>query len=376
MISGVNVIGYVSGNFGLSIAARTTIAALLGAGVPVACVDIDLGDGRARQDLTYQHLFVSGAQPLPHPITIVHINPNEARMVRAQFPQLFHARFNAIVPFWELPVLQAQWIPTLSEYDLILAPTTFVAAAIANVVPVPLRLHPIACEAIAPSPVTRTQLGIPENRFVFATSFDRGSGANRKNPGAVLRAFELAFRDDDRAFLLVKVNGLRVAPEVERMLANLDPSRYRVIEGAFSYKDVLGIYNACDAFVSLHRAEGLGLGPMEAMQLGKAVISTGWSGNMDYMTDDNALLVNYAFTPVVDGHFDYSRIHFLSDPFWAEPDAVHAARLMRRLVDEPGLAQRLGETAKADVKRRAERFYSAQTVRTIVAAYEAALASG
>ena len=49
----------------------------------------------------------------------------------------------------------------------------------------------------------------------------------------------------------------------------------------------------CDCYVSLHRAEGFGLGPAEAMWLGKPVIATGYSGNLDFMTPTNSLLVDY-----------------------------------------------------------------------------------
>ena len=48
---------------------------------------------------------------------------------------------------------------------------------------------------------------------------------------------------------------------------------------------------ACDAYVSLHRSEGTGLTITDAMALGKPVIATGWSGNMDFMNVANSFPV-------------------------------------------------------------------------------------
>jgi glycosyltransferase involved in cell wall biosynthesis len=373
MSFGVNVVGFVSGNFGLATAVRSTIAALVAAGVPVNAIDVNLGDGRAGFDLTWQHLLIGDVPRLPHPVTLVHVNPAEAQMLRTKFPHWFASTYNVIVPFYELPLVPTTWIATLRDYDLILAPTEHIAAAIRNIVPVPVRLHPMSCERVTPAPLPRERYSIPEDRFVFATSFDRGSGSQRKNAAAVIRAFELAFRDDDRAFLVVKVNGKPQGDSVDRLLSGVDPSRCRTLDGYLPYNEVLGLYNACDAFVSLHRAEGLGLGPMEAMLLGKPVIATGWSGNMDFMTDDNALLVSYAFTPVIDAHNEYSPTKFTQQVCWAEPDVAHAAVLMRRIVDNPELAARIGAHARASIERRADRFFSPATARTIEAAYEASM---
>ena len=62
--------------------------------------------------------------------------------------------------------------------------------------------------------------------------------------------------------------------------------RMHVITEVLPYNDVISLYASADCFISLHRSEGLGLGMMEAMLLGKPVIATGWSGNLDFMTAD------------------------------------------------------------------------------------------
>ena len=64
----------------------------------------------------------------------------------------------------------------------------------------------------------------------------------------------------------------------------------------------------------------------EAMALGKPVIATGYSGNTDFMNDDNSFLVRYRLVEIEDDHGPYTRGFK-----WAEPDLEHAAELMRRV---------------------------------------------
>ena len=101
-----------------------------------------------------------------------------------------------------------------------------------------------------------------------------------------------------------------------------------------------------DAYVSLHRAEGFGLTIAEAMMMGKPVIATGYSGNLDFMTEENSFLVPYAVAEVPPGCEPYRP----GTP-WAEPDVGEAARMMRRVVDEPDLAAQKAAVAKADIAR-------------------------
>ena len=74
--------------------------------------------------------------------------------------------------------------------------------------------------------------------------------------------------------------------------------------------------------LSLHRSEGFGLVPAEAMLLGRAVVATGWSGNMDFMDADSAALVGYRLVPARDprGVFEAPGAD------WAEPDLGRCRR--------------------------------------------------
>ena len=96
-----------------------------------------------------------------------------------------------------------------------------------------------------------------------------------------------------------------------------------------------------DCYISLHRSEGFGLPIAEAMSLGKPVIATGWSGNMEFMNNSNSFPVKYELTeiPLQDGPYKNAGC-------WAEPDCDHAADLMTYVVENPDVAQEVGSLAK------------------------------
>jgi glycosyltransferase involved in cell wall biosynthesis len=98
--------------------------------------------------------------------------------------------------------------------------------------------------------------------------------------------------------------------------------------------------------VSLQRSEGFGLTLAEAMSLEKPVIATAYSGNLDFMTPANSLLVKYTLTKLDPAYGSYPK-----GAVWAEPDLDHAAELMRRVYEDRPAAQEVGHQARQDVLR-------------------------
>jgi hypothetical protein len=120
----------------------------------------------------------------------------------------------------------------------------------------------------------------------------------------------------------------------------------RILSGPLSYDDVLSLYASADVYVSLHRAEGLGLGMLEAMVLGKPVIATAYSGNMDFMDGSSSMLIDYVMTPVTPSPA-YAPSVIGEHQMWAEPSIDMAAAGMRRLQEDPDLRTHLGDLAAA-----------------------------
>jgi hypothetical protein len=97
--------------------------------------------------------------------------------------------------------------------------------------------------------------------------------------------------------------------------------------------------------VSLHRSEGFGLTMAEAMYLGKPVIATAYSGNLDFMTDENSYLVDYELVPIGADAAPYP-----PGGEWAEPDVEHAARLMRRVFEDQAESRDRGARAASAIR--------------------------
>ena len=133
--------------------------------------------------------------------------------------------------------------------------------------------------------------------------------------------------------------------------------------------DMSGLMAAVDIVLSLHRSEGFGLVPAEAMQLGKPVVATGWSGNMDFMNAHNSAPVSFDLVPVQD---PYDGAFIADGQLWAEANVDHAADWLRRLAAEPALRQRLGDTARADIARQLSPESFARTVAELITGGEAA----
>jgi glycosyltransferase involved in cell wall biosynthesis len=194
----------------------------------------------------------------------------------------------------------------------------------------------------------RDYFQLPKSKFCFIFSYDLYSYSARKNPEAVLAAFTKAFsQDDDRVRLVIKVNHADKNPKDYELLLNMaqiDP-RILLITNTLSRDEMYGLLNSGDCYVSLHRAEGFGLGLAESMFLGKPVIGTAYSGNMDFMSSENSCLVDFKIIPVSKDAYPYWK-----GQWWADPNIETAALHMKRLVNDTDFRTRIGELGKATIR--------------------------
>jgi len=178
--------------------------------------------------------------------------------------------------------------------------------------------------------------------------FDYLSTVQRKNPVGLIEAFKLAFAPGEGPQLLIKtINApLRPLAEEELLWAAHGRSDIHIVDRSLSGEEMAGLMAACDCYVSLHRAEGFGLTMAEAMAIGKPVIGTGYSGNVDFMNSENSYLVDYTI-----GRVGPDCEIYPPEGEWADPSNEHAAKLMRSVFSEPAKAAARGQRAAADVAR-------------------------
>jgi len=380
---GFNVIGFASGNFGLAVAARNTVRMLVERGFEVRVIDIDAGGGRSGIDQTYTHLESPDAIEAPYAINLFHMNPPDIMRVMRGKPEWLKLsdRLNVCVPFWELSKLPDAWVPLLETMDLTLCPSRFVLDSVESSAPLSRCVH-YPQGVFLPDDIVsnRSRFNLPEDRILFLVSIDLGSDIDRKNPFAAIEAFRLAFpQNDGQATLVIKLNNEKVARQHfhgAQQLAELVSGRSDIIliEESMPYLDALSLYASCDALVSLHRSEGLGLHLLEAMMLGKPVVCTGWSGNMDFTTPENSLLVDYEFVPVESHHASYAPSAIGEGQVWAEPDVEQAAMYFRKLAGDPALRASLGKAARTSMLRRQTEYTKGRVADTMASAWEHAAA--
>ena len=253
-----------------------------------------------------------------------------------------------------------EWMAEFEYTDEVWAASNFIKDAIASKAPVPVVRVPTVVQLKQAQKISRADQGLPERKYLFLAMFDTKSVLERKNPLGVLQAFKNAFgNDDERVGLVLKFNNPDYEqPVMQQLRSELSGCQNVVVIDRLLTRDELtSLIDACDCFVSLHRSEGFGLGPAEAMSLGKPAIITNWSGNTDYMTTDNCVAIDYKLVELGRDYGPYK-----AHQYWAEPDLEQAAQWMKRLVAEPDLAQAIGRRGQETITTH----FSPQAVGKII----------
>jgi len=329
--TGANLIGYAYGEFGMGEHVRMVARALNTTNTPFCIIDQEVGMHGSGDDSVRQ--WVTGT-PL-YNANIFHINADVFPPLYFKFgDSFFSGRRNIGYWAWELSKCPPEFDVALNMVDEVWAISGFVADSFKSRSPVPVFTMPLAVTvpALDASRFTKAYYGLPEDEFVFFFTFDAASYLDRKNPMAVVRAFNLAFPlGNENVHLLLKTMNIEVAGSLwNALLKQIDNDpRITIMSKRLTREEVLGLNLACDAFVSLHRSEGFGRCVAEAMAYGKPVIVTNYSGTRDFAMDGTACVVDYNLVPVPEGNYP-----FWKDQVWAEPNIEYAAALMKKLVHD------------------------------------------
>jgi len=339
---GATVVGYLRTESGMGELSRSTIRALRAAEYPITTVDVD--DAPQRQfdlSVAYQD------QGHPLPFTIVHVNAPEAVRHAERLRPWIEDRYAIGYWAWELSDLPENWTDAFTMFREVWTCSIHAATAIARSAPVPVQAMWPALPDAAPSGLRREDLGLPPDRFVFLFAYDLLSESERKNPLGLVAAFRKAFRKDDRVHLVLKVtNGDLRRDDLARLADAAAGLPVTVMERYLSRPDVMALIRLCDAYVSLHRAEGFGYTLAEAMALDRPVIATYYSGNVDFMTPWNSFPVPYRLVEIPEDRGRYRK-----GVLWAEPDQDAAAELMRAVFAGREHAARVARRGREDVTR-------------------------
>ena len=353
-VLGVNLYGLVSAHLGIGEAARLYAKALIENDIRCSIIDVALNVPHARSF----KVDADSAAPLgmyAARVNLVFVNPDYFGEIEKQLAVGENgARLYTIgFWFWELDVVPDAWDTCINAVDEIWVASSFIEKAFRKKTTRPVRLIPPPLPRQDSLPLAqRDAFGLRAKAFVFLCSFDYHSSIHRKNPKAVIDAFLLAFpAKTENVQLIIKSSNARYY--LDEALALLrhakSDSRIMLRDGDLSSDQMRALQASADAYVSLHRSEGFGLGIAEMMSMGKPVIATAWSGNLDFMDDSNSFLVVGLEVPVPAGQYPHPE-----GAHWAEPDVYAASNIMRALVSNPAAAGMIGENAKASVQKLSE----------------------
>jgi glycosyltransferase involved in cell wall biosynthesis len=343
------VIGYLRLALGVGEAGRQVLRALTHGGVAARGLAIHLNSKSSAVDRSLDGLLddVSTAR-----FEVFNVNADQLPYVLEQLDRRLRSdAYRAIVPFWELEEFPGALLGAFELVDEVWAPTRFIQAMLTRKLMKPVLHMPVPLTFEAPVASARGAVGLPEGVFLFFFAFDYLSFVTRKNPMGLVRAFKRAFRtsgDRREVALVIKTLNADVVPEEGQALRDelRDDPDVILIERTLSREETLQLIGACDAVVSLHRSEGLGLLVAEAMALGKPVISTDYSATTELVSPTTGWPVDFKLVPV--GPSEYA---FPAGQVWAEPDEAHAAWQMRRAFQEPAEASRRAAAGRSYLQR-------------------------
>lgn len=341
----LNVAGYFRAELGIGTAARSIIAALEAANIPVNTVAFDRTASRLSHPYTERTVESPGADT-----NIVCINPDQIGAFAEQVgPAFFHGRYTIGVWFWEVEDFPAAFHHAFNYVDEIWVASEFMRQTFLKVSPKPVFKYrlPVLPTSIDKS-ITRSRLGLPES-FVFLFSFDFFSVLERKNPLGLIQAFTTAFAPAEGPTLVIKtINGDKRTSELEKLKYVIrGRPDVLLLDGYLAADENAALTALADCYVSLHRSEGFGLTMAEAMAFANPVIATAYSGNLEFMTAENSYLC-----PSRPCEVGPEREPYPPDSHWSDPDLAAAAALLRQVYEHPKEATARGRQGADDIQRQ------------------------
>jgi len=339
---GISVAGYLNGEFGLGQSARLILESSKLTTLPVATLNSRRTTSRQSEK------FTAEAENLIHPFIISIVNADQFKLWVEDIGRKNLNKSRIVgVWAWETEDFPKNMHDAFEYVDEIWAVSNFVKAAIAKHTKKPIYVFPTpVLKPVVLDKLNREQISLSDSAVYNLFIFDYLSVFNRKNPLGVVNAHKLAFPNEDGPTLVIKsTNGDSDAINREKLrFAIQNRKDILLIENYMSREQLTALINECSTYISLHRSEGYGLTMAEAMSLGKPVVATGYSGNLDFMNNHNSKLIPFKMVKIGPNSFPY-----LSESSWAEPDVEVAAQEIRQLHLDKFSREKLGQIASETI---------------------------
>lgn len=345
---GIKYIGATRDFSGYGEAARHDIAAIIAAEIPVTVKSpqftLEIADFG---DLGAQIRSCENAQ-IDYDTIIIHVTPNIIRNY------VEPGKYHIGRVFWETDCLPEDFARPLQEHcQEIWTGSEFNAAAIRKAgVTKPIYIIPQAIDTTVTAEDLPPYITAVDGSYRFYSVFE---WTLRKNPLALLEAYWREFEHEEGVSLTIKTYVDNFTPD-KRIEIDTDIQNLKVKLGLANYnpvhlfrnlmdrRQIYRFHRSFDCFVSAHRGEGWGLPQMEALLLGKPVISTSCGGIHEYLKDElDALLVPYDLVPV-SGNSRNQR-WYSSNQNWANVRIPELRAAMRKAFENQDGAAAMGHNA-------------------------------
>jgi|GEM_PF-1468344 len=328
---GVNLFGFAYGELGLGEDLRMAVETCNAAGVPYRIVNIEPGVEIRQNDKGVEKDVLASDGVAPYAINVFCMPGFDtvARIFLKLGDHVFDGHYNIGWWPWEMSVWPKAWSSAFDLVDEVWACSEHSFNMYTKSTKKPVIAMPLAASVARTKTYTRKHFGLPEKKGLFLYALDFNSHLVRKNPMAVINAFEKQFVGNKQVCLVLKV--MNVKPQDRTWLSFCQKitkdTRIILIDRTLDRPEVLGLIKVCDVYVSPHRAEGFGRTLAEAMLLGKPVVATNYSGNQYYMNPDHTFPVDYELISAKKG--DYHFVEDADQAVWADISITHLGTQMQ-----------------------------------------------
>lgn len=353
---GINVAGYLRGELGLGQSARLVLESAKATGLPVSAINSNRT--KSRQNEVVEE---NNEEIFNFTISVVNADHFEFWYRDIKKSKITDSTIIGVWA-WETEDFPDNLQAAFDHVDEIWAVSSFVKNAIKQKTNKPIFVFPTPI--IPPNNIEaldKDSINLPKNHPYNLFIFDYLSVFNRKNPIGLIEAHKLAFPEGDGPNLVIKsINSDKDCANRERLRYLIDDRKdIYLIEDYMSRAQLTALINECQAYISLHSSEGYGLTLAEAMSLGKPVIATGYSGNLDFMNSNNSILIDYSLEVIGPDSHPYSE-----NSNWAKPDLSQAAKELVKLYTDGEYRNKFANNAMEYIKTACEISKSAEFIQT------------
>jgi len=256
---------------------------------------------------------------------------------------------------WESTSIPDDWMNSLSHADVLWSPSQWFKQILIN--------HGIAKNSIqvVPGGVNARIFKTEGPQFQFLNNIQAykflyvGKLEERKSTPELIVTFDHAFRDNPDVRLVLCTQSFKKDFDYNHCIQSLGlrhPEKILHVGPFASTLELAALYRSCDAFVMPTRAEGWGLPIIEAMACGLPVIVTGYSALTDFVTNENAYLINFKMTDIEKPLGWHTHSKTTNYGQWAEPDFIHLQDMMQYVFKHRDQAKKRGLKASQEIRSR------------------------